>query len=123
MNTADFLLDVGAHDRIALVEGSRRHTYDDLRRAAATLAGQLAARGLPPGARVGLVGPNSLFWVAGYLAAMKLGHVVVPFSTALDAAGLRRYDQAVRCSAVLVDRRSLRQAAEAFEPERLVTDA
>ncbi len=49
---------------------------------------RIAALELPPGSRVGILGPNSLFWVAAYLAVMKLGHVVVPFS---DEAHSGRY--------------------------------
>lgn len=122
MNTADYLLAAGAPDQIALVEGRRRYTYDDLRSAAAILAGHLAARQLPPGSRVGLLGTNSLFWVAGYLAAMKLGHVAVPFSTSLDVPALQRNDRTVDCTVVLVDRRSQAKAYAAFGSQRVLTD-
>jgi acyl-CoA synthetase (AMP-forming)/AMP-acid ligase II len=56
------------------------YTYGQLHSAAGRLAAGLATLDLPPGSRVGVLGPNSLFWVAAYLAAMKLGHVAVPFS-------------------------------------------
>ncbi len=65
--------------------GGERYTYGQLRSAAGRLAAELAALDLPPGSRVGVLGPNSFFWVAAYLAVMKLGHVAVPFSDKLTA--------------------------------------
>ena len=69
MNTSDFLLE-NARDVTC--------THDDLKSSAARLAGDLLALGLRPGERVGILGQNSLFWAAAYLAAMKLGLVAVP---------------------------------------------
>ena len=75
---------------MALVAASGQCTYGELRSAASTLAAEIAALELPPGSRVGMLGPNSLFWVAAYLAVMKLGHVAVPFSDKLTADDIRR---------------------------------
>jgi fatty-acyl-CoA synthase len=88
-NTSDYLLVRGAPGDVALVTPGGQCTYGELRAAASTLAAELAALELPPGSRVGILGPNSLFWVAAYLAVMKLGHVVVPFSDKLTADGIR----------------------------------
>ena len=79
-NTSDYLLADSGQDDVALVGAGERYTYGQLRSAAERLAAELAALELPPGSRVGLLGPNSLFWIAAYLAVMKLGHVAVPFS-------------------------------------------
>src|ERR1019366_5783587 len=80
LNTSDYLLADAAPEGVALVEAGERYTYGPLRSAAGNRAPELAALDLPPGSRVGVLGPNSFFWVAAYLAVMKLGHVAVPFS-------------------------------------------
>ena len=69
------------------------------------LAAELAALDLPPGSRMGLLGPNSFFWVAAYLAVMKLNHVAVPFSDKLTPDDVRRNAGLVGCAAVFADRR------------------
>ena len=97
-NASDYLLARGAPGDVALVTPGGQCTYGELRAAASTLAAELAALELPPGSRVGILGPNSLFWVAAYLAVMKLGHVVVPFSDKLTADGIRRNVGAVGCA-------------------------
>lgn len=84
-NTSDYLLAEAAPDDVALVEAGQWYTYRELRTAAGRLAAELAALDLPAGSRVGLLGPNSFFWVAAYLAVMKLNHVAVPFSDKLTA--------------------------------------
>ena len=113
-NTSDYLLAGGAPADVAVVDAGRRYTYAQLRAAAAKLAGELAALGLPPGSRVGLLGPNSLFWIAAYLAVMKLGHVAVPFSDKLTPEGARRNAGAAGCTAAFADRRSARRFPAAF---------
>ena len=89
-NTSDYLLANAAQEGVALVEAGVPYTYGQLRTAAARLAAELEALDLPPGSRVGVLGPNSLFWVAAYLAVMKLNHVAVPFSDKLTPDDVRR---------------------------------
>jgi hypothetical protein len=69
MNVADYLLQDTNDDRIAIVEPSGATTYSRLKSDAARLAGELAARGAGAGDRIGILGANSAFWVASYLAA------------------------------------------------------
>jgi acyl-CoA synthetase (AMP-forming)/AMP-acid ligase II len=114
LNTSDYLLAAAAADRLALVDGEQRYTYGELRAAAGTLAAELAALELSPGSRVGVLGPNSFFWVAAYLAIMKLGLVAVPFSDKLPAVDAGRNAEIAGCTAVFVDRRIARRYAAAF---------
>ena len=97
-----------------MVDGGTRYTYAQLGAAAAKLAGELAALDLPPGSRVGLLGPNSLFWMAAYLAVMKLGHVAVPFPDKLTPEGVRRNADVAGCTAAFADRRSARRFPAVF---------
>lgn len=123
LNAGDYLLDVGTPDDVALVDADRHHSYAELRTAAATVAAALSAVGLPAGSRVGVLGANSLFWVAAYLAIMKLNHVAVPFSDKLTVEDVRRNVNAADCAAVFVDRRCLRRFLPAFgENIEVITD-
>lgn len=122
-NTSDYLLAGGAPEDVAVVDADRRYSYGQLRSAAAKLAAALVALELPAGSRVAILGPNSLFWVAAYLAAMKLDHVAVPLSDKLTPEGLRRQLEFVGCAAVFVDRRVQRRFASAFDGATvLITD-
>jgi len=113
-NTADYLLEHAAQDGVTLVDSGARYTFGQLRSAASRLAAELAALDLSPGSRVGVLSPNSLFWVAAYLAIMKLGHVAVPFSDKLTPDDVRRNAGLVECAAVFADRRILRRFPTAF---------
>ncbi len=117
---SDFLLAAGRDDDVAVIDG-RSYTYADLRAAAHRIAGELLDLGVPPGARIGLLGTNSFFWIAGYLAALKLG-VVVPMSDKLDGDELAGEAEFVECSALLVDRRQLRRLGDAFGDLPVITD-
>ena len=113
-NTSDYLLANAAPDDVVLVEAGERYTYGQLRSAAGRLAAELAALDLPPGSRIGLLGPNSFFWVAAYLAVMKLNHVAVPFSDKLTPDDVCRNASIVGCTAVFADRRVVRRYSAAF---------
>lgn len=108
-NTSDYLLAGAAPDDVAVVEAGQRYTYRELRTAAGRLAAELAALDLPPGSRVGVLGPNSFFWVAAYLAVMKLNHVAVPISDKLTAGDVRRNADIAGCAAVFAGGRAARR--------------
>lgn len=122
MNISDFLSNTGAADDVAIVDGQRQHTYAELRAAAATVAGSVSALQLAPGSRIAILGPNSFFWVASYLAIMKLGMVAVPLSDKGTSADARRSISAVDCSAALVDRRHLRHDPAVADFVTVITD-
>jgi acyl-CoA synthetase (AMP-forming)/AMP-acid ligase II len=114
-NTSDYLLAGAAPDEVALVDAGERYTYGQLRSAAGRLAAELTTLDLPSGSRVGVLGPNSFFWVAAYLATMKLNHVAVPFSDKLTPDDVRRNAAIAGCAAVFADRRVLRRFSAAFD--------
>jgi len=59
----------------------RRITYADADELSARLARGLLALGLAKGARVGILMPNGPDWVVAWLAAARIGCVVVPINT------------------------------------------
>src|SRR5438270_2253154 len=74
---AEFLLDAERwRDRVHLVHGSRRLTFDDLFLASGRVAGKLAENGLKPGDRLLLLAPNSPEWVIAFWAGIRAGAIV-----------------------------------------------
>lgn len=76
MNLAS-VIDRHPADAVALVDGSRRLTYGELRDRVASLRGGLMQRGLKVGDRVGIIGENSIAVVEAYLAVLGIGAVAV----------------------------------------------
>lgn len=86
MNTADYLLGSTAGDAVALLEGDREYSYEELRAAASGWASRLAELDLPRGTAIALMAQNGLFYVSAYLAILSAGHVAVPipFTSTLE---------------------------------------
>ena len=114
MNVADYLLEWGEDQQIALVADRSYYTYLDIRKKAATLAREILEAGAQPGDAVGILASNSLFWVAGYLAIMKLGCVAVPFNPASMPDELSILSDFAGCKVICVQRRYLRRFAKAL---------
>jgi long-chain acyl-CoA synthetase len=121
LNASDYLLAAGRPSDPAVIEGDRTFTYRDLRSAAAQLVERLADLELPPGSRIGILGSNSFFWIAAYLAAMK-GNVAVPLSDRASPAEVARQASAVGCAAFFADRLHRRRFADVFGDLPVVTD-
>jgi long-chain acyl-CoA synthetase len=115
MNTSDFLLQNAVDERPAIITPEGTRTYGELKSSAARLAGELLARGLQPGERIGILGQNSLFWAAAYLATIKLGMIAVPFSIMLTSEEIGRNAEWVNCRAVFFDRRQQRKFGRVFQ--------
>lgn len=105
MNTADYLLKAGRDEDVAIITDRSSHTYSDLRVATQQIARKLLSLGVSGGDRVGLLAGNSLFWVATYLATMKIGAISVPFSTTLTAEELAESEHFVECRVLCLQRR------------------
>ena len=68
-------------DRPLIMLGDRRITYRDAADESARLARGLVASGIGKGDRVGVLMPNGPDWVVTWLAATRIGAVVVPMNT------------------------------------------
>jgi long-chain acyl-CoA synthetase len=84
-NFADLLRDTAQRhgERVALVDGDRRLTWDELDQAVDRTAQGFAAAGLVPGYRVVLLVANSIEFVTSYLGILRAGLVAVPLNTGL----------------------------------------
>jgi acyl-CoA synthetase (AMP-forming)/AMP-acid ligase II len=68
-------------ERELVVDGTRRLTYCEVERRSGEWARGLLAAGLGKGSRVGLLMPNGPDWIIAFLAAARIGALVVPLST------------------------------------------
>jgi len=117
MNTADYLLEHGRDSDVAIIANKLQHTYADLRQVSGRLVAEMLAHGVGPTDRVGILGNNSLFWVAAYLATLKLGAVAVPFATTLTTESVNVMQAFVNCKMMLAEKRIQRRYAAAFPAE------
>jgi long-chain acyl-CoA synthetase len=104
VNLASLLLEraESAPDAPALVEGARTIAYGELEALAAKGAGTLAATGVGPGDRVGIVGHNDSGFVTAYLAALWAGAVAVPLNPQAPPSVLAAQLDRVEASAVVL---------------------
>lgn len=119
---APYLLDSGDPDAIAVIENGEAHRYASLRDAVRRVEALLTRLELAPGARVGILAPNSMFWIAAYLGIMTR-YVAVPFSDRLTPANAKRQAEFADCRAMVIDRRYGRSHAVAFDGIPMITDA
>jgi acyl-CoA synthetase (AMP-forming)/AMP-acid ligase II len=75
-------------DRPLVVLGDERLSYAEADERSAALARSLLACGVGKGTRVGLLMPNGPDWVVAWLAAARVGALVVPLNTFLKAREL-----------------------------------
>ncbi len=118
-------LDTAAHRPLIIeVKGKQlvETTGAQLKQLALSVRGLLAARGVAPGDRVGLIGHNSARWAAADLAILGSGAICVPMydrQAVNELAGMLS-----NCDAklVLVDTPKLKEALGAhFHADRIVT--
>jgi long-chain acyl-CoA synthetase len=105
VNIGDYLLATGRPEDPVITDRTGDHTYRELRSAVARLSRALREADLPLGSRVGLLGTNSFFWVASYLAILRSGHTAVPFATVLTAEDVGAKAEFVGCDTLFVDSR------------------
>ena len=124
MNSTDYMLDLGKDDDIALISKDGEYTYFDLKIAVNRIAKELLACGIQPHDRVALLEENSLFWVASYLAIMKIGAVAVLFPTTFLPEEIHKMERFIKCQAVCVKKRFSRKFSDALAdiPHHILED-
>src|SRR4051812_12435020 len=116
-NMAQHLLDTAIKEggRPALRMGDALVTYDEFADSAGRVAAALAARGVVPGDRVGLVLPNVPSFPLIYYGALMTGATVVPMNPLLKAREIDYYLRDSGARLVVAAEPSARPAAEAAE--------
>jgi acyl-CoA synthetase (AMP-forming)/AMP-acid ligase II len=82
----------------------------------------LMSLGCVKGARIPLIGDNSLFWVASYLGTLRAGLVSVPLSPAMSSADLRQIVKTTDARVALVESRAAARHAEALAGIHVITE-
>lgn len=108
-----YLLEVGRPSAPAVVDMTGTTSYADLHRLARRVAGALRDSGVPRRSRIGIIAPNSVWWIAAYLAALSYG-VAVPVSERLSPAEASAQLAGADCSAVVTTRTGLRPYLDAI---------
>jgi len=73
-------------DKIAVVDGDQRFSYDVFGQRVNRLANALARLGIGKGDRVGIVSPNSHFFLESFYGTSLLGAILVPINYRLNSA-------------------------------------
>ncbi len=84
MNSAQYLLENGSESKIALITDRGQVTYGALRGQVAAIAVELHRLGVEPGDKVAILGANSVFWVACYIAIFHIGAIAVPLPATIQ---------------------------------------
>lgn len=103
MNASTYLLERSQNKDLAVISGTTDCTYGDLKTAVGLIQKELMEKAIQPGQRVGLLGENSVFWIAAYLAILRIGAVVVPLPIMWPEEELRRLTEFVHLQAVCVE--------------------
>ena len=105
---ARFALAMDHSDRV------EEYSYREVAEISGRLAAALAASGVGPGDRVGILMSNSPQWVFVLLATLRMGAVVVPLSTLLPAPAVRRLAEHADCRVVFTDAGNVETGVEAL---------
>ncbi|MUL65962.1 fatty-acid--CoA ligase [Mycobacterium sp. CBMA 234] len=100
-------------DTTALRVGDAELTYSALEHWSSRLARRLAADGVKPGDRVGVMSPNVIQWPVIALSIIKAGAVLVPFNARLKPAEIRKVADDAGLSMLFAGPAQLAAAAEA----------
>ncbi len=103
MNLYDYLLANARDEDAAIISRREAATYGDLTSAAVRMAVRLKHAGVERGQRVGILAENSSFWVASYLAILKIAAVAVPFPNRLPTDKLRALAECTQTVVLCVD--------------------
>jgi fatty-acyl-CoA synthase len=90
-------------DRVAVIHGTLRHTYRELRRRCHRLAAALRRRGIQPGDTVAIIAPNTPALLEAHYGVPMAGAVLNALNTRLDAATLAFILEHGEAKALLTD--------------------
>src|SRR5687768_4164164 len=103
MNLFEYLLQNAVDEKLAILSREEQVTYAQLKAMAEQYAFALENFGIQKGERVAILAENSAFWVATYLAILKMGAVAVPIPQRLSAETLRKLIEMMDIKAYCLD--------------------
>ncbi len=100
--------------KTAVIDGAIRHTYADLQRRVNQLSNALLAAGIRKGDRVGILSPNSHYFLESFYATSQIGAVLVPLNYRLQDSDIEYILDHAGVVCLLADR-ELAQASESLK--------
>jgi fatty-acyl-CoA synthase len=97
--------------KVAVVDGAIRHTYADLQRRANQMSHALLAAGINKGDRVGILSPNSHFFLESFYATSQIGAVLVPLNYRLQSSDIEYILNHAGVICMLADRELAEQSS------------
>lgn len=70
-----------AAKRIAIIDGNRRHSHEQIRSRCCKLKSMLQSKGAKPGDRIAILAANSVQYIESYLGIPAAGFAIVPLNT------------------------------------------
>ena len=122
-NLYDYLVSDAPYENFAVRSRREQVTYRDLISMADGLAAALKRLDVEAGERVALLAENSAFWIASYLAVLKIGAVAVPIPQRLSAEAFAALVEMVQCTAFCVDAQHYAKYRGVFPAESAVLQA
>jgi acyl-CoA synthetase (AMP-forming)/AMP-acid ligase II len=114
MNVYHYLMENARPEAAAVISSEGTTTYGDLIAQADRIASTLATLDVRKGDRVSIIGENSPFWIASYLAILKVGAVAVPLPLRLTDERVRAALSGVGVQAACVDAKRVEKYSSAF---------
>src|SRR5215471_9200205 len=94
-------------DRVAFVLDANgpieEYRYPDVLERAAAIAGELEAKGIRHGDRIGILMENTPQWVFVLLGAMEIGAITVPLATTLPEYSIELIARHAGCKLIFAD--------------------
>ncbi|HEY1351392.1 MAG TPA: AMP-binding protein [Ktedonobacteraceae bacterium] len=103
MNLYNYLLANAREEKLAILSRKEHVTYAELVAYAESIALALQRLGVREEERVGILAENSAFWVASYLAILKIGAIATPLPSRLHSGQCQSLLELVQCSAFCAD--------------------
>lgn len=95
-------------NKIAVIHGDRRVTYNQLNTQANSLASNLISQGIGKGDRVALLLRNSVDYIIAYYAILKAGAVATPINPGLRPEGLQYLINDMKPASIITNSKSER---------------
>ena len=95
-------------DKVAVIHGAERVTFEELDQWADSLAAHLRANGITQGDRIALILENGIDYIIAYYASLKAGAVTAPLNPGLKPDGLQSLFTNLEPAAVITNFKSER---------------
>jgi long-chain acyl-CoA synthetase len=119
-NLVDYLLENAVDSQIALIDNDTPVTYVALIQQMHAIAATLQQASVGVGDKVGIFADNSAFWVASYLATIRLGAVAVPFSAVIAPPHLKDVLDYIDSKVMIFSKRYLRKYAKSIPTDTTI---